>query len=333
MPTIAKVLLFLVILIAITLVEKIENADAACGTPKCDLFTDASGGKCATLWCKGPWPASCTDLPQAGQACEIVPASCAGGGSIVSHLVCGVNGSHATATYHYQCTNGPITIKTFDGPECCIGCGDDSAGGFCPPQPCGGEQFGCYWDGSICDCECSPILIDVVGNGFDLTNIAGGVNFDLKSIGVAQRMAWTATGADDAFLALDRDADGRINNGAELFGSFTPQQPSQQPNGFIALAEFDKRQSGGNANGVIESRDAIFSSLLLWQDMNHNGVSEPSELHTLHSLGVNAIALDYKEARRRDENGNWFRYRAKVFDSHGAHVGRWAWDVFMLIQQ
>ncbi|HYG09828.1 MAG TPA: hypothetical protein VD835_07645 [Pyrinomonadaceae bacterium] len=70
--------------------------------------------------------------------------------------------------------------------------------------------------------------------------------------------------------------------------------------------------------------------LQITQDTNHNGVSEAGELRTLAEMDVAALHLDYKEAKRVDEHGNAFRYRAKVRDANGARVGRWAWDVFLV---
>jgi hypothetical protein len=195
---------------------------------------------------------------------------------------------------------------------------------------------GMLWDALLNRCAdgdifgSSPILIDIAGNGFSLTNAANGVRFDIDGDQQKDKLSWTKADTDDAWLALDRNNNGLIDDGTELFGNFTAQAPKPKRNGFSALAEYDKPENGGNRNGQMDSKDKIFDSLRLWQDVNHNGISEPKELHTLPSFHVMVIDLDYKESNRHDEHWNWFAYQSRVLDSKGAQLDRWAWDVFLI---
>lgn len=190
-----------------------------------------------------------------------------------------------------------------------------------------------------CDPGTSPIIIDTEGEGFHLTSAVSGVTFDISGTGKPVQIAWTDARFNNAFLALP-GADGVVHNGKDLFGNFTPQPQSPHPNGFLALAQYDKPDNGGNGDGIIDEHDQVFSQLRLWIDANHDGICQRDELHRLPELGVYSLALNYTESRRIDQFGNQFRYKARVNpgdrrDSrdelpHGEtnEVGRWTYDVF-----
>jgi hypothetical protein len=187
-------------------------------------------------------------------------------------------------------------------------------------------------DPELCVHTCSPIIIDTTGGGIRLTSALDGVLFDIAATGHQTQIAWTTAGSRNAFLVLDRNGNGRIDDGTELFGNRTPQPASATPNGFLAVAEFDKQENGGNGDGIIDDHDQIFSRLRLWIDENHDGISQEAELHTLPELGVLSINLNYRTARRTDEFGNVFRFRAKINAknrSDNTNTGTWAWDVFL----
>jgi hypothetical protein len=144
-------------------------------------------------------------------------------------------------------------------------------------------------------------------------------------------MSWPDQVGQNGWLALDRNGNGLIDDFTELFGNLTPQPESDSPNGFAALAVFDDPSNGGNGNGEIDAGDAIYDHLVVWIDANHNGVSEPEELHRLQDLGIFRISLKYHLASYVDPNGNHFRYKAAVWDEAGPSYQA-CYDVALTIQ-
>ena len=253
-------------------------------------------------------PGQLGNLPTEIQPCDKQPAACRG-----------ADGDGVT-TCGGDCDDNDPSVQSCSGGGGAKDCGGDCA--LC-----------CLEVGAYCDpwCHCyTPVLVDTAGDGLRLTGGREGVNFDIDADpATPNRLAWTEADSDDAWLALDRDGNGRIDDGTELFGDRTPQPPSSDPDGFPAPAEYDRPAKGGDGDGALGSGDAVFASLRLWADANHNGLSEPGELHPLLAKGVAKIELGYQESKRRDRHGNVFRYRAKVYGIDGVHLGRWAYDVFL----
>jgi hypothetical protein len=262
----------------------------------------------------------------------------------------------------YNCPEGSTVMYAEAGIFQVITSCDDTAVcqeyGFCPtptptptPTPeqpcfrCYGDlectsYYGCpieytyYCELSIYQCQpATPILIDTLGNGFTLTNATNGVLFDLNGNGDLDHISWTSVDSDDAWLVMDRNGNGVIDSGREMFGNFTqqPNPPSGvDKNGFLALAEYDKPENGGNLDDQITAADAAFGSLRLWRDTNHNGISEAGELFSFPDLGLGQIDLDYRLSSRDDDFGNVFKYRAKVYSTNHQQLGRWAYDVILI---
>lgn len=140
--------------------------------------------------------------------------------------------------------------------------------------------------------QSDPLVLDLNGDGqLNLTTAAGGVRFDLLGTGKPVQTAFVTGG--DAFLALDRNGNGRIDSGREFFGD-----QNGAANGFEELRKFDD-----NGDNIIDSRDAVFESLRLWRD-NGDGISEGDELLSLRDAGVTAIRLDYRNVNKAGTGGN-----------------------------
>lgn len=143
-----------------------------------------------------------------------------------------------------------------------------------------------------------PILLDLDGDGLETVGLASNVYFDHDGDGVLTKTGWA--GANDALLVWDRNGNGTIDTGAELFGDFTVlPNGTLAPNGFAALAALD-----ANGDGVIDATDPAFAELKLWRDISQDGVSQGGELITLADAGIVSLNLAHSLKNQRLANGN-----------------------------
>jgi hypothetical protein len=194
----------------------------------------------------------------------------------------------------------------------------------------------CAASGSAIDCTIdpatglppTPIVINLAKGPYRLTGAESPVTFDFYATGQPTRMGWTAPEADLAFLCLDRDYSGTIDNGAEFFGNATRLTSDiRAQNGFEALTEFDD-----NHDFAVDEQDAIWTQLILWRDVNHDAISQLDELVRVVDSGVAAISLRYHWSGRLDSSGNALRYESKVWiaEEDKRATPRPVYDVFFV---
>ena len=143
----------------------------------------------------------------------------------------------------------------------------------------------------------TPMVLDLNNDGIKTLGVSEGVSFDIFADGTKVNTGWVSSG--DGLLVLDRNNDGSINDGSELFGSSTTLSGGvRATDGYAALRELD-----ANQDGVISQSDKIFDDLCVWVDSNSNGATESGEIKTLASLGITQINLQASVGLEID-NGN-----------------------------
>jgi len=235
------------------------------------------------------------------------PALCLQGGFDASRGAC-VKDANGDAAAHERLNNA---CGVWDGPARGYLIHNTSGDwGSAWNAPYGGLDAGsctepCVIDQDTGECPTSPILIPLTNmQAVRLTSAKDGVYFDLDADGIPERTAWTMSDSRLAFLALDRNGNGVIDDGSELFGDRTLPDVGD---GFTAL-RLTNEAMGAPKKGSVSEGDALYDALLLWEDVNHNGRSEPHELQPAKNT-VTRIGVGHTPFKRRDGHGNELRFR------------------------
>lgn len=146
--------------------------------------------------------------------------------------------------------------------------------------------------------QASPLVLDLDGDGVETTGLKSNTYFDHDGNGFSENTGWA--GKDDGILIYDRNCNGEIDDGSELFGNNTILSNGKKAaNGFEALKDLDS-----NKDGIFDANDAAFGNVKIWKDANGNGKLDAGELLTLLEAGVAGINLDYNNQNVTDANGN-----------------------------
>lgn len=176
-----------------------------------------------------------------------------------------------------------------------------------------------YW---TCMTGC-PLMLDLDSNGFRFGGPESAIRFDLYGDGDPDHLQWVVPGEDDAFLFMDLNGNGIVDDGTELFGNGTRlilENRSASPNGFVALAQFDDPGLGGNDDGEISPSDEIWETLALWLDGNANSQCEPNEVIRIDSVGLESIAFVPRESDLVDIHGNALRFFSSAYGADERHI-------------
>lgn len=192
-----------------------------------------------------------------------------------------------------------------------------------------GEPYWCLFDYESCY---GPLIVRLDDSDADPALTAYDVWFDLAGDGRGAWIGWTAANDKLGFLILDRNGNGAVDDGRELFGARTPLSWSrigpQARDGFSALGFFDQVVNGGNEDGVIDARDQVFSLIKVWIDADHDGRSSPGEVHSLRELGIVRLPITGTTVGQRDQNGNKILSKSYItFDAPGGARRRPVFDV------
>ncbi|HBZ8587261.1 TPA: calcium-binding protein, partial [Salmonella enterica subsp. enterica] len=244
-------------------------------------------------------------------------------GSDISMLLAGYTGNPAAATV--ATILGVAAFLTSDGFHDFArtlldmtqkyGIADPDTGGWLlPPNNQLMEMFPGSGGPDMSDAEntSSPIIIDLDRDGVETISVEAGVFFDHDGNKFAESTGWVSP--DDGLLVFDRDGNGQIDNGSELFGNNTAQADgTNASNGYNALKEYDD-----NNDGVLNENDAIWNQLQVWQDKNSNGRVDEGELLTMKQAGIASINTTYKNSSTTDSQGNLHKQTGSITYTDGS---------------